>query len=133
VGYSATELDRLDTYMMALSAVSNGFKLNVIGPARKDFYDTIGSMDKLWAYKEFGSVLVSTLITRICTDSAYDSFRYPVKYNRRSRRDLCGRLQYPLHERPKDTRPQIDFQRSPRCLPRAKELLQVSSAAVPPS
>ncbi len=51
---SATELDRLDVYLMALSAVSRGYKLNVIGPARKDFYDTIGSMDKLWAYKEFG-------------------------------------------------------------------------------
>jgi hypothetical protein len=39
---------------MALSAIQYGYKLNIMGPKRKDFFDTIGSMDRLWAYKDFG-------------------------------------------------------------------------------
>jgi hypothetical protein len=52
---SAPVIDRLDTYLMALSAVQNGYKLNIVGPERRDFFDTIGSMDRLWAYKAFGT------------------------------------------------------------------------------
>ena len=63
---------------MALSAINNGFNLNVIGPARKDFYDTIGSMDKLWAYKEFGRYIytddmISALLNHIRAVSAIPS------------------------------------------------------------
>jgi hypothetical protein len=54
LSFSAPEVDRLDTYLMALSALQNGYKLNIIGPKRQDFFDTIGSMDRLWAYKDFG-------------------------------------------------------------------------------
>ena len=59
--FSAPEIDRLDTYLMALSAIQNGYKLNIIGPKRQDYFDTIGSMDRLWAFKDFGTQISHTL------------------------------------------------------------------------
>ena len=52
--FSVPDVNRMDVYLAAVSAVNNGFKPNIIGPNRRDYFDTIGSMDRLWAFKDFG-------------------------------------------------------------------------------
>ena len=111
---------------MALSAIDKGYKLNVIGPARKDFYDTIGSMDKLWAYKEFGLILPIARGVGIdeMPDSPRPSLGNPVRPGPPGGRGPCRCLQYPLHRRPQDPAPKAAIQRPPRRLRHAEDLLQ---------
>lgn len=53
----ATHLERPDFCLMAVSATSYGFPLNVLGTNRKHLFKENGLLDKLWALKEFVDAL----------------------------------------------------------------------------